>query len=108
MQSNSKMGAVGQRSAVLAFKALGMQAIPTSTADETTAALNKLYKLGVNVVFITEQEAQQAQEVLSKYRNDYKLSIIPIPGTHGSNGYGIESVKNNVERALGADIIFNK
>ncbi len=106
MLNNTKMGAVGERSAVLAFKALGMQVIPTSTEEETTNALFKLKKQGVSIVFITENEAKQAEEALSRYRNDFELSVIPIPGSNGSEGYAMEIIKNNVEKALGANILF--
>lgn len=108
MQANTKLGAVGQRSAVLALKALGMQVFSTSTPEETTKALHRLQKAGVNIVFITEKEAKEAAEALEKYRNDYAFSIIPIPGASGSSGYGMELLRKNVEKAIGADILFNK
>ncbi|MDY5730715.1 MAG: V-type ATP synthase subunit F [Eubacteriales bacterium] len=108
MHNTSKLGAVGQRSAVLALKALGMQVIPTSTPEETAKALFTLHKNGVNVVFITEKEAMEAPEALERYRNDYSLAIIPIPGTTGSIGYGMQAIKKNVEKAIGADILFQK
>ncbi len=108
MQSKTKLGAVGQRSAVLALKALGMQVYPSSNAEETAKALHTLYKQGIHIVFITEDEAKDAAEALERYRNDYAFSIIPIPGTNGSIGYGMEMIRKNVEKAIGADILFNK
>ncbi|HBG14640.1 MAG TPA: V-type ATP synthase subunit F, partial [Synergistaceae bacterium] len=34
----------------------------------------------------------------------YSMSIIPIPGIKGSNGIGIKSIRDSVERAVGMDI----
>ena len=108
MQDNIKLGAIGDRSSVLALKALGMQVITSSNADETSRAIHSMYKSGINVIFITEKEAEEAQEAIENYRNNYRLSIIPIPANSGSTGYGMKAIKKNVEKAIGADIIFNK
>jgi V/A-type H+/Na+-transporting ATPase subunit F len=100
------MGAVGERDAVLCFKALGMQVVPTTNAEETTRALFTLTRKGARVIFITENAAQQAPEALERYQTDPQIAIIPIPGSTGSNGYAMSRVKSNVEKAIGADILF--
>ena len=101
-----QMGAVGERDAVLCFKAIGMRVIPTTNAEETTAALFRMYREKVRVVFITENAAKQAAEALERYKSDTDITIIPIPGSQGSAGYGMARVKANVEKAIGADILF--
>ena len=100
------MGAVGERDAVLCFKAIGMRVIPTETPEETTAALFKLTKEGIRVIFITENAAEQAPEALERYKTESEIAVIPIPGSRGSNGYGLRHVRQNVEKAIGADILF--
>ena len=105
--ANITMGAVGERDAVLCFKALGMQVIPATTAEETTRALFTLSRQGVRVIFITESAAKQAPEALERYKNDPQVAIIPIPGSRGSQGYAMAHVKGNVEKAIGADILFS-
>ena len=75
------MGVVGERDAVLAFKAMGMRVIAVST--------------------------QQVPETLERYKTDPKCAVIPIPGSSGANGFGLSRVKANVEKAIGADILFN-
>lgn len=100
------MGAVGERDAVLCFKALGMKVIPTETPEETTKALFSLVKRGVKVIFITESTAENAKEALKRYKTDPQVAIIPIPGSTGSSGYAMSRVKANVEKAIGADILF--
>ena len=94
------MGVVGERDAVLAFKALGMRVIAVSTPEETTKALHRLYSEGIPVIFLTETCAQQVPETLERYKT-------AIPGSSGANGFGLNRVKANVEKAIGADILFN-
>jgi V/A-type H+-transporting ATPase subunit F len=101
------MGAVGERDAVLCFKAVGMTVIPTATPEETTKALFALSRQGVRVIFITENAAKQAPEALQRYRGDPQMAIIPIPGSTGSTGYATARVRANVEKAIGADILFS-
>lgn len=101
------LGAVGERDAVLCFKAIGMQVIPTTTAEETTRALFSLTRQGVRVIFITEHAAMQAAEALDRYKGDPQVAIIPIPGSMGALGYAMGRVKANVEKAIGADILFS-
>ena len=101
------MGAVGERDAVLCFKAIGMRVIPTTNGDETTRALFTLVSEGVRVIFITEKAALDAPEALERYKTDAGVAVIPIPGSQGAGGYAMARVKANVEKAIGADILFN-
>ena len=54
------MGAVGERDAVLCFKALGMRVAPTETPEETARALFSFTREGVRVIFITENDVLKA------------------------------------------------
>lgn len=101
------MGAVGERDAVLCFKAIGMRVIPTSSPDETSRALFRLVKEGVRVIFITETAALEAPEALERYQTQADVAVIPIPGSQGSTGNAMARVKANVEKAIGAEILFN-
>lgn len=100
------MGAVGERDAVLCFKAIGMKVVETTNPDETARALFRLTKDGIRVIFITENAARQAPEALQRYQTQADVAVIPIPGSQGSTGYAMARVKANVEKAIGADILF--
>lgn len=104
----ARMGVVGERDAVLAFRAIGMEVIATATPEETTAALFRLAKSGVPVIFITETAAREVPEALERYKTSGETAIIPIPGSRGADGFGISRVRANVEKAIGADILFNE
>lgn len=107
MDNAIRMGVVGEKDAVLAFKAVGMRVISVSSAEEATAALHRLSTDGVPVIFITETIAEQVPEALSKYKTMPGTAVIPIPGSQGANGFGASRVRANVEKAIGADILFH-
>ena len=103
-----KMGVVGERDVVMAFKSLGMQIVPVLRPEEATSAIHQLAASGVPVIFITEQCARHAQEIMDRYKTDPSISIIPIPGSQGTDGLGKSRVRSNVEKAIGADILFDQ
>jgi V/A-type H+-transporting ATPase subunit F len=102
-----RMGAVGEEDAILAFKAIGALTIPAATLDEVTAALHRLSREGIPVIFITEAAARLAPEAISKYEQTMETAVIPIPGIKGSDGFGAQQVRANVIKAIGADILAN-
>ena len=59
------------------------------------------------MIFITEALAEEIKEEVLKALNIDLLSIIPIPGVFGNTGMGINNIKKSVEKAVGADILFN-
>lgn len=103
-----RIGAVGEEDAILAFKAIGAIAIPAVTAEAVTAALFALSQDKVPVIFITEQAARIAPEALARYETTPDVAIIPIPGIMGTDGYGEARVRENVIKAIGADILMNQ
>lgn len=100
-----QIGVVGERDAVLAFRALGMRVIPAETAQEAATAVQRLAREGVPVIFITEKAARAIPQMLDRYREDARIALIPIPGSGGSDGYGMERLRASVLRAVGADIL---
>lgn len=104
--ANDKMGVVGERDAVLAFKAMGMRVLPAQTAQEVHAAVMRLARENVPVIFITERAARLSPEIMERFKASANPVLIPIPGSNGADGFGMQRVKANVEKAIGADILF--
>ncbi len=103
-----KMGVMGDRDSVLGFAAAGLDVFPVSTAESAQHTLHRLARDNYAVVFIVEQTARLIPEAIARYKSQAMPAIIPIPGTRGSEGLGIEGLKKNVEKAIGTDIIFGK
>lgn len=102
------MGVVGERDVVLAFKAMGMRVIPAQTPEAIASAVFRLAQEEVPVIFITEQAARLVPETLERYKNSVSPVLIPIPGSQGTDGFGMRRIKANVEKAIGADILLEK
>ena len=102
------MGAVGEQDVVQAFGAMGMKAIPAETKEAVAAAVFSLAEQGVPVIFITERAAELSPETMDRYRASSDTVLVPIPGSMGTNGYGMRRVRANIEKAIGADILFGK
>ncbi|MDD6883196.1 MAG: V-type ATP synthase subunit F [Eubacteriales bacterium] len=104
----SKIAVIGPKEAVLAFRAVGLDVVCVSTPEEASRAVFRLAEDGHAVIFITEAEAEQISETISRYKTSALPAIIPIPGATGANGYGMAAVRANVEKAIGADILFKE
>ena len=108
MDEKIAIAAIGDRESVMLFQALG---IHTVYAEETAAvekAVHSLAHAGCKVIYITEQAAAAAPEALERYKTEAFPAIIPIPNRFGSRGFGMAGIRKNVEKAIGADILFGE
>lgn len=104
---SDKAAVIGDKDIVLAFKAIGMDVFAADTAEQATDILKNIAKR-YSVIFITENLAQSMSATLDKYKVRTYPTVIPIPSSGGSTGYGMAGIKADVERAVGTDILFNK
>ncbi len=102
----NKIGVVGDSDSILGFKALGLDVYPVSGADDTSATIFQLAASGYAIIFVTEQAAESAAEMIDRYKTSPFPAIIPIPGNRGATGIGLKNIRANVEKAIGADILF--
>jgi len=101
-----KVGVIGDKDSVLGFKALGLSVFAVTHHSEAEETLDMLAKEQYAVIFITEHIAKDIVPAIEKYKDMRFPAIIPIPSNQGSLGIGMQGVKNSVERAVGADILF--
>ena len=103
-----KMAAVGGKDVVLAYRALGMTVVSTEETPDLDRAIFHLVQQGHAIIFVTEPVYEQILETRERYRDEPFPAIIPIPGAGGSTGLGMQRVRKSVEKAIGADILFQK
>ncbi len=101
-----KIGVIGEKDAVLGFKALGFSVFPVQGREQAAEVLSKLATEQYAVIYVTEQTASTIVNEINNYRENRFPAIIPIPGVQGSMGIGMLGVKKCVEKAVGADILF--
>lgn len=102
-----KIGVIGDKDSVLFFKALGMDVYPVleNEVEENRKIVDKLAREGYGIIFITEQIATTISETIDRYNNETTPGIILIPSNQGSMGIGLARVRDNVERAVGMNIL---
>ena len=102
-----KMAIIGSDDSVFAFKAVGVDAYSAFSPESAESLLKKIAK-EYQIIFITDVLAKGMEEIIKRYLNSAYPVIISVPSKNGSNGYGMESIKAIMEKALGVDILFNK
>ena len=102
----NKIGVVGDSDSILGFKALGLDVYPVTGAEDTSNTIFQLATSGYAIIFVTEQAAEAAAEMIDRYKTSPFPAIIPIPGNRGATGVGLKNIRANVEKAIGADILF--
>ena len=98
---------VGDKDSVLAFKAIGVDVFAVDNeadANKTVHTLARTY----SVIYVTEQVALWADTYIKRYKSRPYPVVVPIPSASGNMGLGEAGIKANVEKAIGADILFDK
>jgi V/A-type H+-transporting ATPase subunit F len=103
-----KIGIIGDKDSILGFKALGIATFPVTSAEAAARNLRQLAREGYGVIFITEQAAEPIQELVDEFSTRMLPSVVMIPNNAGTLGLGMQRIKRNVEKAVGADILFGK
>ena len=100
---------IGDRDSVLGFTSLGFSVHEAADAESAAAILHRLARDTENaVIFITESYAALIGEDIARYKDSPLPAVVTVPGASGSTGYGMRAIKNAVERAVGADILFKE
>ena len=100
-----KIAIIGDGDSVLAFKAGGMEAFRVENADMARSTLKRIAK-EYQIIYITDALAKDIDETIKHYISEPYPIIISIPSQDGSNGYGMECIRHEMERSLGVDILF--
>ena len=100
-----KVAVMGDRASVMCFKAFGADVFPAfdSNPAENKKILASLADYGC--VFITEQAAEGIEETIERFNKRSTPIITLIPSAKGSTGAGLAKIKDNVEKAVGINIL---
>lgn len=105
MISMYKIGVVGDKDSVLAFKAIGIDVYPVIEVEEARKTIDRMAANNYAVIFVTEQLAKDLEETIERYNRVMLPAIILIPSNQGSLNIGIQRIKDNVEKAVGVNIL---
>ena len=104
--AQGKIAAIGDRDSIMLWRSLGVETVFADDALVVARAIDRLAKDGVSVIYITEQCAKMIPDTIQRYLTQPFPAIIPIPNREGTTGYGMAGIKRNVDKAIGADILF--
>ena len=99
---------IGDRDSVLLFKAVGLDVYFETEQESASRTIHRLAKGGAKVLFVTEALYTACGEAISAYKAEAFPAILPIPSNQGTQGVGMAELKANVEKAIGADILFSE
>ena len=99
-----KIGVVGDKDSILAFRALGVSVYPVIDKDEARKTVDRLANDKYGIIFITEKIAQMIEETIERYNKELIPAVILIPDNQGSLGIGMEKINEYVEKAIGSNI----
>lgn len=100
-----KIGVVGDKDSVLAFKALGIDVFSVTNNAEAKRTVDKLAMNDYAVIFVTEQVAEGIQETIERYTRQMLPAVILIPSNQGTLNIGMQKINDNVEKAVGVNIL---
>ena len=98
---------IGDRDSVLGFKALGYTTYVIDNAYEAERMLEKIADKFA-VIIIIEEYVVEIKSAIDKYRDKKLPAIIPVPGRGGATGLSMRTIRDAMERAVGADILFKE
>src|SRR5690625_1067329 len=96
---------VGDKDSVLAFKALGIDVFTVVEADEAKRAIDTIARKNYGVIFVTEQIAEKIPDTIERYDDQLVPAIILIPSNQGTLNIGMDRINDNVEKAVGSNIL---
>ena len=100
-----KIGVVGDKNSILAFKALGIEVFPVYDVEEARKTIDRLALTGYGVIFVTEQVAKDLEDTIERYNRQLLPAVILIPSNQGSLNIGLQKINDNVEKAVGVNIL---
>ncbi len=99
------IAAIGNSDEIFLFNAVGINTIVAKTPEDADKKIYELSQAGCKIVYLFEELYSQMDETLEKYKAKTFPIIIPIPSQKGSQGIGEQKIRDNVEKAIGMDIL---
>lgn len=100
-----RVGILGNKQSILAFRALGLETFSAGSVSEIEKAKEITSSNDFAILFITEETAQQFKKEIAPFFERTSPAVLVVPGLGDEMGEGEKSLKMILERALGSDIL---
>lgn len=101
----SKIGVIGDKDSILGFKMLGFDVRCVEDGSEARQMIDNMAAEHYGIIYLTEQIAEEIPETIERYDAMMTPAVILIPNHTGSRGIGKQRVQDNVEKAVGQNIL---
>lgn len=96
---------VGDKDSILPFKILGFSVFASSNAAQARETIDRLAVQNYGIIYLTEALAEEIPDTIKRYDAILTPAIILIPNYSGSLGIGKQRIQDNVEKAVGQNIL---
>lgn len=100
-----KIGVVGYKESVMAFKLVGFDVFYAETAKEARQGIDEFARQDYGIIYVSDLHLKELPDVVEHYKGEVRPAIISIPTHQGSNGYGQQKIQEYVEKAVGQNIL---
>ena len=100
-----KIGVLGNDNSVLIYRMLGFDVYQIDNPEEASRKIDELAQADYGVIYVTETVAEKILETIHRYDDEILPAIILIPDHTGTRGIGKKRVQENVEKAVGQNIL---
>jgi V/A-type H+-transporting ATPase subunit F len=105
INENIEIAAISIRDTVTLFNAVGIKTFQVKDAIEAERIIYRLVDNNCKLIYIAEELFLELDQVTEKYSSVPFPVIIPIPIAEVSLNIGQKKIKDNVEKAIGIDIL---
>lgn len=102
---NYKIGVIGDKESVLAFKLFGFTVYFANETIEINEAFDQLIEKEYGVIYITEQCASKIMDRIASYQNKMTPAILLIPDHEGSRGIAQSRLQESMRKAAGQNLL---
>lgn len=96
---------VGDKDSILPFKILGFSVFASNNAAQARETIDRLAVQNYGIIYLTEALAEKIPDTIKRYDAILTPAIILIPNHSGSLGIGKQRIQDNVEKAVGQNIL---
>ena len=103
----SEIVAIGEKDQIIGFRGVGVRIAPVRNNEEFAEALTQASRDAEVEIILTPESFAEGENaaLIRNARKETRKVIIVIPDHHGAKGLGLMEMKEDVERALGVDMI---
>ena len=103
----NNIAVMGNLDSILVFKTVGFDVFGVNTEVKARNTLNKLV-LNYQIIFITEDYAKCVEDIIEDSLLKAYPIITIIPSGTSNSDYALNKIKQEVEKSLGVNILFDK